>query len=77
VGLRRAARIGARQESRVDLGCAGRSGGRRTHPGERANVQLKSWYVFRKFRCCPWYTGQLAKTIHVLQAREAKPGWKC
>jgi hypothetical protein len=39
-------------------------------PGERANAQLKSWRVLRKLRCCPWRAGQLAKAIHVLQARE-------
>lgn len=41
-------------------------------PGERANAQLKYWQVLRKLRCCPW---QLAKAIHVLQAREIG-GWK-
>ena len=40
-------------------------------PGERANAQLKAWCVLRKLRCCPWRAGQLAKAIHVLQAREA------
>jgi hypothetical protein len=39
-------------------------------PGERANAQLKCWRVLRKLRCCPWRAGQLAKAIHVLQARE-------
>jgi hypothetical protein len=39
-------------------------------PGERANAQLKTWHVLRKLRCCPWKAGQLAKAIHVLQARE-------
>jgi hypothetical protein len=39
-------------------------------PGERANAQLKSWRILRKLRCCPWRAGQLAKAIHVLQARE-------
>jgi hypothetical protein len=39
-------------------------------PGERANAQLKTWYILRKLRCCPWRAGQLAKAIHVLQARE-------
>ena len=109
MGLRGAARLGARQESRVDLGRAGRTrGGRlvtladkgyqgstyakipyrgkdkpeshkqanRAHaklraPGERANAQLKTWQILRKLRCCPWRAGQLAKAIHVLQAREA------
>jgi DDE superfamily endonuclease/Helix-turn-helix of DDE superfamily endonuclease len=40
-------------------------------PGERANAQLKTWKILRKLRCCPWKVGQLAKAIHVLQAREA------
>jgi hypothetical protein len=39
-------------------------------PGERANAQLKTWHILRKLRCCPWRAGQLAKAIHVLQARE-------
>ena len=39
-------------------------------PGERANAQLKTWHILRKLRCCPWKAGQLAKAIHVLQARE-------
>jgi len=39
-------------------------------PGERANAQLKSWGILRKLRCCPWRAGQIAKAIHVLQARE-------
>ena len=39
-------------------------------PGERANAQLKTWRILRKLRCCPWHAGQLAKAIHVLQARE-------
>jgi hypothetical protein len=39
-------------------------------PGERANTQLKAWRILRKLRCCPWRAGQLAKAIHVLQARE-------
>jgi hypothetical protein len=39
-------------------------------PAERANAQLKTWRVLRKLRCCPWHAGQLAKAIHVLQARE-------
>ena len=37
---------------------------------ERANAQLKAWRILRKLRCCPWRAGQLAKAIHVLQARE-------
>jgi hypothetical protein len=39
-------------------------------PGERANAQLKTWRILRKLHCCPWKAGQLAKAIHVLQARE-------
>ena len=39
-------------------------------PGERANAQLKTWRILHKLRCCPWRAGQLAKAIHVLQARE-------
>ena len=39
-------------------------------PAERANAQLKTWRILRKLRCCPWRAGQLAKAIHVLQARE-------
>jgi len=39
-------------------------------PGERANAQLKNWHILRKLRCCPGRAGQLAKAIHVLQARE-------
>ena len=39
-------------------------------PGERANAQLKTWNILRKLRCCPWRAGQLAKAIHVLQARK-------
>jgi DDE superfamily endonuclease len=38
-------------------------------PGERANAQLKTG-ASCKLRCCPWRAGQLAKAIHVLQARE-------
>ena len=40
-------------------------------PGERANAQLKTWKILTKLRCCPRRAGQLAKAIHVLQAREA------
>jgi DDE superfamily endonuclease len=39
-------------------------------PGERASAQLKTWRILRKLRCCRWKAGQLAKAIHVLQARE-------
>ena len=41
-------------------------------PGERANAQLKTWRILRKLRCCPGKAGQLAKAIHVLQARETE-----
>ena len=40
-------------------------------PGERANAQLKTWRILRKLRSCPWRAGQLARAVHVLQAREA------
>ena len=49
---------------------ANRAHARLRAPGERANAQLKSWPILRKLRCCPWRAGQLAKAIHVLQARE-------
>jgi hypothetical protein len=49
---------------------ANRAHARLRAPGERANAQLKSWRILRKLRCCPWRAGQLAKAIHVLQARE-------
>jgi hypothetical protein len=39
-------------------------------PGERANAQLKTRRILRKLCCCPWKAGQLAKAIHILQARE-------
>ena len=39
-------------------------------PGERANVQLKTWRILRKLRCCPWSASHLAKAIHVLKTRE-------
>jgi hypothetical protein len=39
-------------------------------PAERANAELKTWRILRKLRCGPWHAGQLAKAIHVLQARE-------
>ncbi len=35
-----------------------------------AVCQLKTWRILRKLPCCPWRAGHLAKTIHVLQARE-------
>ncbi|HEV2376993.1 MAG TPA: transposase family protein [Streptosporangiaceae bacterium] len=43
-------------------------------PGERANAQLKTWWILRKLRCCPWRAGQIAKAIHALQTREANAG---
>jgi hypothetical protein len=49
---------------------ANRAHARLRAPGERANAQLKAWQILRKLRCCPWRAGQLAKAIHVLQARE-------
>jgi hypothetical protein len=49
---------------------ANRAHARLRAPGERANAQLKSWRILRKLRCCPWRAGQLAKAIHVRQARE-------
>ena len=49
---------------------ANRAHARLRAPGERANAQLKSWRIVRKLRCCRWRAGQLAKAIHVLQARE-------
>lgn len=51
----------------------------RSCPATRAErtcqAQLKSWRILRKLRCCAWRAGQLAKAIHVLQAREIR-GWK-
>src|SRR5262249_59331687 len=41
-------------------------------PGERANARLKTWRILRKLRCCPCKAGQLAKAIHVLEARETE-----
>ena len=49
---------------------ANRAHARLRSPGERAIAQLKTWRIWRKLRCCPWRAGQLAKAIHVLQARE-------
>jgi hypothetical protein len=49
---------------------ANRTHARRRSLGERACAQLKTWHILRKLRCCPWRAGQLAKAIHVLQARE-------
>ncbi len=39
-------------------------------PGANARRPLKIWHILRKLRCCPWLAGNLAKAIHVLQARE-------
>ena len=49
---------------------AGRAHARLRSPGERANAQLTYWRILCKLRCCPGRAGQLAKAIHVLQARE-------
>ncbi|MBF6303117.1 transposase family protein [Nocardia amamiensis] len=38
--------------------------------GERAFAQLKTWKILRRLRCCPFKTGRIVKTIHVLQDRE-------
>jgi hypothetical protein len=41
--------------------------------GERANVRLKTAHPAQAPLlpgCCPWRAAQLAKAIHVLQARE-------
>ena len=35
---------------------------------------LKAWHILRKLRCYPWRVAQLAKSIHVLQIREANAG---
>ncbi len=40
------------------------------HDLTAARTQLETWHILRKLRCCPWRAGQLAKAIHVLQARE-------
>ena len=44
----------------------------RRSPGERANAQLKTWRILRKLRCCPGQAGQLAKAIHIRQARQTQ-----
>lgn len=49
---------------------ANRAHARLRAPGERASAQLKTRHILRKLRCCPRRAGQLAKAIHVLQARE-------
>jgi hypothetical protein len=51
---------------------ANRARARLRSPGERASAQLKTRRILRKLRCCPWKAGQLAKAIHVLQARETE-----
>ena len=51
---------------------ANRAHARLRGPGERANAKVKSWRILRKLRCCPWRTEQLAKAIHVLQARQMR-----
>ncbi len=51
---------------------ANRAHARLRGPGERANAQPKTWHIIHKLRCCPWRAGQLAKAIHVLQARETQ-----
>ena len=40
-------------------------------PANAPTPSSKPWRILRKLRCCPWKAGQLAKAIHVLQAREA------
>ena len=52
------------------VAAANRAHAKLRSPGERANAQLKTWRILRKLRCCRWKAGQLAKAIHVLQARE-------
>jgi hypothetical protein len=48
----------------ADKGCAG--------AGDplRASARLRTWRIPRKLRCRPWKAGQLARAIHVPQARE-------
>ena len=41
-------------------------------PGERAGAQLKTRRILRKLRCCPGQAGQLAKAIHIRQARQTQ-----
>jgi hypothetical protein len=43
-------------------------------PGERANVQLKTWRILRKLRCCPRAPADWPKAIHVLQNYEVAAG---
>jgi hypothetical protein len=51
---------------------ANRAHARLRSPGGRANAQLKSWRILHKLRCSPWRADQMAKAIHVLQAREIR-----
>jgi hypothetical protein len=54
-------------------GCARQAAHARLRaPGERANAQLKTWYILRKLRCCPWRAGQIAKAIHIVQTSEIR-----
>ncbi len=53
---------------------ANRAHARLRSPGERANAQLKQWYVLRKYRSSPHRVGRLAKAIHVLQNYEVTTG---
>jgi hypothetical protein len=58
-------------------------------PGERASAPLNTWRILRRLRCCPGTAGQLARAIHLRQARQTprmttlaarqKPelGWRC
>ena len=51
---------------------AHRAHAKRRSPGERAGAQLKTWRILRKLRCCPGKASQLAKVIHLLQARQTQ-----
>ena len=51
---------------------AHRAHAKRRSPGERAGAQLKTWRILRTLRCCPGQAGQLAKAIHILQARQTQ-----
>ena len=53
---------------------ANRAHARLRGPGERANVQLKTWHVLRRLLCCPYRAGRLAKAIHVLQNHKVAAG---
>ena len=39
---------------------------RQCGPGERANVQSKSWKILRRIRCCPHRATTLVKAVLVL-----------